>query len=143
MKLKSELGLPQSKRIFTILHSETDVFDELTNREAMELLEAFKILSFQRGNNLTRKEEPVEFFGIIMSGRCILTVEEKKIGALGIGDMIGYLSLTGFDGNDTHQFTVTALNDGYLALITDTELKILCRKTPLLVLYIYIYIYKA
>jgi len=41
---------------------------------------------------LTKRNEKVDFFGILMSGRAFLTIEAKVYGYIDEGDFIGYMN---------------------------------------------------
>lgn len=51
-----------------------------------------------RNTPLTKKGEEVDYFGIILTGRALVTSADKVYGYLEKGDMIGYMSFLKMPG---------------------------------------------
>lgn len=53
---------------------------------------------FIRGQFLTKRNEKVDFFGIMLSGRAFLTIEAKSYGYIEEADFIGYMNFMKLKG---------------------------------------------
>jgi CRP-like cAMP-binding protein len=51
-----------------------------------------------RSTILAKKDEKIDYFGIVISGRALVTSESTVFGFLETGDMIGYMNFAKFEG---------------------------------------------
>lgn len=83
--------------------------------------------------DIVRRGEAVEWFGIILYGSAIATLNDVKIASLDIGAMIGYMALTEIPGNERHHFDIRAESEGYMCFISFKEVRQLIRRIPQIV----------
>ena len=87
-------------------------------------------LIFYRGEDITKKGEPIDYFGIIVHGRAYICHDYKNMKTLEVGDMIGYMNAADFTHRENHLFTINAKTDGIIAILAFSELKAESRKSP-------------
>ena len=78
--------------------------------------------------DIVRRGETVDWFGIILYGSAIATLNDVKIASLDIGAMIGYMAMTEIPGNERHHFDIRAESEGYLCFISFKEARQLIRR---------------
>jgi len=88
------------------------------------------VLKFHKGDELCRKEDFVDYFGILMHGAAFVLVENRNMKNLKIGDMIGQNFAADFTTVEQHMVTVIAATDGLLACVPFGEIKAEIRKQP-------------
>ena len=88
------------------------------------------MLCFCRGDEIVKKDEEVEFVGIIVHGGCYICHEYKNLKTLQIGDMIGLMYAAEFTQRNTHPYTVQALTTGIIAIIALSDIKAEIRRNP-------------
>lgn len=57
---------------------------KITNKKIIFLI-------YNRGTTLSIRDEPVDYFGILLSGRALVSIKNKIFGFMEMGDMIGYV----------------------------------------------------
>ena len=90
----------------------------------------FKFLHFKKGDEITKKDDAVDFYGIICHGSAFIQWEYANMKTLGLGDMIGQMSISDFNSREKHTATIIAATDGIIAIIAFGELKMEVRKSP-------------
>ena len=83
-----------------------------------------------RGDDITKRDDWIDFFGIIVHGSAFITFSYKNMKTLGIGSMIGQMNAADFTTREKHLATITAATDGVIAIIAFGELKMEVRKNP-------------
>lgn len=81
---------------------------------------------------LAFKGEEPDYFGIILTGRALVQSEGKVYGYLENGDMIGYMGIAKFPGNEENFFDIVGEIDGIIATIRIEDLKIFSKRDPLI-----------
>ena len=61
-----------------------------------------------RNDEIVKKDEIVDFFGIIVHGSAYICHEYKNMKSLHIGDMIGFMNAADFTTRNRHLFTIKA-----------------------------------
>ena len=92
-------------------------------------LTAFAFLSV-RGDEITKKDDWVDFLGIIVHGSAFITFEFANMKTLSIGSMIGQMNAADFSTREKNLATITAGTDGLIAVLAFGELKMEVRKSP-------------
>jgi len=49
----------------------------------------FKVLQFKKNEYITKKDDVIDYFGIILHGTGFVSFDNKNYKMLGIGDMVG------------------------------------------------------
>jgi len=70
------------------------------------LAEVSRFFSFNKSSVLARKEEPVDYFGLIVSGLAVVVHDDSVIADLPCLEMIGYMALLNLSGSHYHFFDV-------------------------------------
>ena len=83
-----------------------------------------------RGDEICKKDDYIDFFGIICHGSAFITFDYANLKTLPIGSMIGQMNAADFTTREKHLATITAGTDGILAIIAFGELKMEVRKNP-------------
>jgi len=129
-KLQSEIETKRSVEVFEILRADTNLFTGWSKFDIQKLCENIKILSFGRNSTIMQKNELVEYFAIILSGKLLIKKEDKVIGHLGAGDVLGYMAYLDFPGTKMNPFDITGDVEGYVAILRFDEFKLLSKKEP-------------
>ena len=130
MRLISDIDAAQAKRIFDILYEETAIFRGFALSEVEAMSGVFKFLSFKKGDEIVKKDDWVDFLGIIVHGSAFITFEYANLKELRIGSFIGQMNAADFSTREKHLATITAKTDGIIAIIAMGELKMEVRKNP-------------
>ena len=131
MRLAADIDASQAKRIFEILYEDSDLFAGFSVAEVDSISQVFKFLSFRKGEEICKKDDYIDFFGIICHGSAFITFEYANMKTLGIGSMIGQMNTADFTTRERHLATIVAENDGVIATLPFGELKTEVRKSPL------------
>ena len=83
-----------------------------------------------RNDEICKKDDFVDFFGIIVHGAAFISFETSNNKSLGIGTMIGQMNFAEMCNKDKHLTTVIAKTDGLIAVIPYGEVKMEIRKSP-------------
>ena len=83
-----------------------------------------------RGDQIVKKGENVEFFGIIVHGTCFISHEYRPMKDLEIGTMIGQMFTAEFTQIKQHLYNIEAKTDGIIALIPLANMSVEMRKNP-------------
>jgi len=137
MKLKSDLITAEgSQSLFENLWIHSSLFQSFPKSQILELAEFFKILSFEPGTYLIRKDEPIEWFGIICEGSAVLLGETNNaLGKFELGDMISYAEISGIEKSGKHINDILGLSRGFIAIISLTDLKVMKTRKPSIVFF--------
>ena len=82
-----------------------------------------------RGEEICKKDDTVDFFGIICHGVAEIPFETSNNKDLGIGSMIGHMNFADLSIKEKYEVTITAKTDGLIALIPFGEEKIEMRRS--------------
>ena len=129
-QLKSELTIDKSKAIWETLRQESKFFKHFSPEEIQELGNTLKTLTMFRNETISKSGEKLAWIGIILLGQVGLYQNTIKISALGIGDMVGYLSI--LPDMNFHGFDIIVLQPGYISLILIKDLQELYKTHPIL-----------
>ena len=83
-----------------------------------------------RGDEICRKDDYVDFFGIICYGSAFISFNYANMKNLPIGSMIGQMNAADFSTRQKHLATIKAGTDGMIAVLPFGELKSEVRKSP-------------
>ena len=83
-----------------------------------------------RGDEIVKKDDYIDFLGIIVHGSAFITFDYANMKTLGIGSMIGQMNAADFSTHEKHLATITASTDGLMAVLPFGELKMESRKSP-------------
>ena len=83
-----------------------------------------------RGEELCKKDDFIDFFGIIVHGSAFIEFEYANLKSLPVGSMFGQMNAADFSTREKYNVTITAATDGILAIIPFGELKAEVRKSP-------------
>lgn len=78
------------------MYEDTDIFLGFTTQEVDAMSAVFKFLSFRKGEEITKKDDYIDFFGIIVYGSAFITFEYANMKTLGVGSMIGQMNAADF-----------------------------------------------
>ena len=131
MRLAADIDANQAKRIFEILYEDTDLFTGFSTQDVDAMSQVFKFLTFRKGEEICKKDDYIDFFGIICHGSAFIEHEYKNLKSFGIGSMIGQMVTADFSTKEFHSATIVAENDGIIAVLAFGELKTEVRKSPL------------
>ena len=81
-----------------------------------------------RGEEICKKDDFVDFFGIICHGTAHIPFTDANNKELGIGSMLGLMNFTELSQEEKHSVTVIAKTDGLVALIPFGEEKVEFRR---------------
>lgn len=126
-KLTSDIDANQQNRLFTVLREETHLFDGLSQPEVDQIAQLFKVIKFSKGDELTKKGDFVDYFGILLSGSAFVLMNDRNQKTMKIGDTIGQAFAADFTQNEVHACTIIASMDGLIAVIPFGELKTLMK----------------
>ena len=87
-------------------------------------------LFVHRGDEICRKDDYIDFFGIICYGSAFISFNYANMKNLPIGSMIGQMNLADFSTRQKHLATIKAGTDGIIAVLPFGELKTEVRKSP-------------
>lgn len=79
-----------------------------------------------------KKNDGVDYFGIIISGRALVSSEGTVFGYLETGDMIGYLNFSKLEGTNNSYFDISGEKEGYIAAIRIEDYKTMSKKSPMI-----------
>jgi len=88
------------------------------------------VVFYLRGDDIAKKDDWIDFFGIIVYGSAFITFNYDNMKTLGVGSMIGQMNAADFTAREKHLATITAATDGIIAVIAFGELKMEVRKAP-------------
>ena len=83
-----------------------------------------------RNEEICKKDDFVDFFGIICQGSAFISFESANSKNLGIGTMIGHMNFAELSYKEKHAVTVIAKTDGLIAVIPYGEEKMEFRRNP-------------
>ena len=83
-----------------------------------------------RNDEICKKDDFVDFFGIIVHGAAMIEFETSNNKNLGIGTMIGQMNFSDMSNKEKHAVTVKAKTDGLIAVVPYGEIKMEIRKSP-------------
>jgi len=89
------------------------------------------ISEFCRGDEICRKGDFVDYFGILVHGEAFITHEYKSMKTLKLGSMIGFMAAADCTQRDQHPVTIVAKSDGIMAVLPFAEIKVESRKQPM------------
>ena len=131
-KITSEVPFEISQKTFEQIRRHTDVFCGWTKREIDSLIPYFKILNFTKNSLILSEREEVQFIGLVLSGKILQLKHEKIMSYLETGELFGYYPWFKLRGTLLSNFNYLAESDGYVALITYAEMKLIQKKDPLI-----------
>eukprot|EP00347_Sterkiella_histriomuscorum_P003182 403365276 len=133
MRLVNDLDANQIRKIFEVLREETHIFKGLSLEEVLSMLNVFKVLTFKRNDQICKKGEDIDFYGLFLHGEAFVSIDNYKIKTLSIGDMIGFMQLSEMVNSKEgakHKYDIIAETDGILAVLPFGEIKSESRKFP-------------
>lgn len=113
-----------------LLHQNTNMFLRWSQAELVGLAELTRFFSFNKSTTLARKEEPVDFFGLVVSGTAVAIHDDSIVSDLPCLEMVGYMALMNLAGTHYHFFDVMGQTDGVLLTLRLEEAKELQLKHP-------------
>jgi hypothetical protein len=131
-KIESEVPFDVSQKSFEVIRKNSDIFAKWTKREMDTLIPYFKILHYTKNTSIISENEEIQFFALVLSGKILLLKNQKIINYLESGEFLGYYPLFKLKGTLSSKFNYIAENDGYLALLTYSEMKLIQKKDPLI-----------
>ena len=84
-----------------------------------------------RGDEICKKDDFVDFFGIIVHGAAFISFESSNKKSLGIGNMIGQMNFADMCNKEKYAVTVLAKTDGLIAVVPYGEVKMEIRRSPI------------
>ena len=135
MKLQADLSSEGAKALFESIWQSTPLMQIIPKPQFAELSSAFKVVSFVPGTHLIKKGEIPEWLGIIMDGSAVIQTDTRNFGKLGIGDMIGFVEISGLETEVPYEYDIISFTYGYIAVISLNDAKLLRKKQPTLVIY--------
>ncbi|EAS00560.3 cyclic nucleotide-binding domain protein (macronuclear) [Tetrahymena thermophila SB210] len=130
IKLLNDLDIKNGKKALEVLKNNTRIFQNWNVQELSDLSEYMRFISFTKSTPLAKKNESVDYFGIIISGRALISSEGKVFGYLETGDMIGYLNFAKIQNTQTHFFDINGEKEGFIAAIRIEDYKTMSKKSP-------------
>lgn len=97
-KLKTEVDEIIARRAFDMVRGSSNVFDRCSKRTIQRIANHSKILSFKKGEQLARKGEKIDYFGILLSGSLLVQQYGDTYALMSAGEMIGYMTLCDLKG---------------------------------------------
>jgi signal-transduction protein with cAMP-binding, CBS, and nucleotidyltransferase domain len=97
-KLSSDLQNDTISVMLEGLRSSGIFFTDWNKLQLDHIRDHFRFLTFQMKQQLTRRNEPVDFLGIILKGSANVIMDHKSQSVLGVGDVIGAMSLYRMQG---------------------------------------------
>ena len=144
-KLQSDIDVATSKKVFSLLAKDTNIFNGCSEQEVEGMMTILKVVSFDKGDQIVKSGEPIDMFCIVILGELrvgmesSLTPEQEKEGRkmhyLKLGDMIGHQNLSEqcvatYTDEMKWKFDLIAEQKGYMAVFPFSEVKIEIRKNP-------------
>ena len=112
---------------------EWQAFSNFSSSESKSVLPLSTKLS--RNEEICKKDDFVDFFGIICSGKAFISFESANSKDLGIGTMVGQMNFADLSIKDRHEVTLIAKEDGLIAVVPYGEEKVEFRRNPIHVSY--------
>jgi hypothetical protein len=131
-KISSEVPFDISQKTFEQIRRHTDLFWGWTKREVDSMIPYFKVLHFSKNSLILSEKEEVQFIGLVLSGKILQLKQEKIISYLETGEFLGYYPWFKLRGTLMSRFNYLAESDGYIALLTYAEMKLIQKKDPLI-----------
>jgi len=128
-KLTNELEAAQSRKLFQVLRTETQIFRGWSREELFALADAMVTLQIFKNDKLVNKGEDVDWMGILLEGTALVG-DLRPEGLLRPGAFIGYMNLLQLDGNERHKVNIVVETDGYLSLFTRSDFSDFQHKQP-------------
>lgn len=113
-----------------LLQQNTNLLLRWSQAELAGLAEVARFFSFNKSSVLARREEPVDYFGLVVSGLAVAIHDDAIIADLPCLEMIGYMALLDLPGAHYHFFDVMGESDGVLLTLRLEEAKELQLKHP-------------
>ena len=103
-----------------------------SNSASMPIIIEFdnRTLLLFRNEEICKKDDFIDFFGIIMHGSAFISFETSNNKSLGIGTMIGQMNFADMANKEKHAVTVIAKTDGIIAVLPYGEVKMEVRRSP-------------
>ena len=79
---------------------------------------------------IVKKDEEVDYAGMIVHGSACVWHEYKNLKDLSIGDTIGMMYGVEFTQRSTHPYSIKAKTDGIIAIIPLPQIKMLVKSNP-------------
>ncbi|CAG9315660.1 unnamed protein product [Blepharisma stoltei] len=133
----NELDQIQTRKLFQLIKQETQVFRGWSKEELNTLSDLGTTLKFFANNQIVRRGEIVEWFGIVLSGGGVVSSDFLKLGVVGVGDLIGYMGVLELKDNARHRFDIIANDDGYISVFYLEDIKAMHRKQTKIVFKFY------
>lgn len=129
-KLRNELSSDILKKAFDLMRKRSDLFSEWRKQDIEVLLNSLKVLSYHKNTTIISDGEKTDFFGFVLSGRVLITKDERIHNALNPGEVLGYLPFLHLPGTDVNHFTLKGEREGFVAVMRFDDLKIFAKKHP-------------
>lgn len=134
-----ELGVANTVEILRRLRRDRGLFQELCISELEELAELCSPFGFKRSEVLFARGEPASWFGILLAGRASASIPhggagggELSLGDHSAGEMLGITRVPMWEKSHARAYTLRAIEDGCIAVISYDQLENLRRAQPLL-----------
>jgi hypothetical protein len=131
-KPKSELNQLEAR----LLYKETvaTIFTDWSCDELNKLSDMSLNLQFDYGEIITKRNETVDWFGILLKGTLLLSIENEKIGLINPVNFIGYMAVLRPRMECLHTFDITGMTQGVLSVFYVDELLNINKTAPTLAL---------
>jgi hypothetical protein len=128
--LKNEIPEDQIKAVWDAIRLEREFFKEFNAEDTKAVSQFFRTFKMFRGDVLAKTTEKLSWVGVILMGEAGVFKGLTKLSVLGIGDMIGYMSV--IPDLSHHKFDIIALQPGYISIIHIKDLLKLATTSPAL-----------
>lgn len=133
----NELDQIQTRKLYQLIKQETQIFKGWNKDELNSLADMGTVLKFFTGNQIARRGEIVEWFGLVLTGNAIISSDFLKLGEVSVGDLIGYMGTLDLKDNSRHRFDIIANQDGYISVFYMDDIKTMPRKQAKIVFKFY------
>lgn len=130
-----ELGVVGTADVLRRFRRDHGLFAELSLAELEDLAELISPLGFRRGEILFLRGEPASWLGLLMAGRAQaslpqLTGSELRLGNHQAGEIVGSARVALWERSHARPYTLRALEDGCIAVLSFDQLEALRRARP-------------
>eukprot|EP00439_Symbiodinium_sp_Y106_P067573 s364_g11.t1 len=130
-----ELGVVGTADVLRRFRRDHGLFAELSLAELEDLAELISPLGFRRGEILFLRGEPASWMGFLMAGRAQaslpqVTGSELRLGNHQAGEIVGSARVALWERSHARPYTLRALEDGCIAVLSFDQLEALRRSRP-------------
>lgn len=127
-KPKSELTPLDSRLLYKSFSS--TLFHDLSCDELNKLSDSGLPLKFSKGSQIGKRNEPIIWFGILLSGELLLSINDDTLGTLQSGSLIGGLAVLDYKPSSQYQYDITGNSEGVISCFLIEDLSNIHRKIP-------------